>query len=306
MKNIEFYYAKDTRGQDFSIAHLYEHIFIAEFLKQISQLGFYTGLWGWISGETFYNGALIISCGFYDKRAAKKFKTFINKKLTITEDIFNQQISVVEAEDKVNLDFNKNQVLAELKKIDAVGFLDMQNDNFLKQFEPISREPKSPIFKRSNNPRAFETFTIGIACKSQNPKDEIIFLRLTPIISNKLDRLITENQAFKQNHFDLSRSKYGKLIMGVEFIIRKNQSSTEKIKKLTEKILNDKKILYQKSNLKKYIAQFAAKDNFSHLTEHYFKATGILTSRKTIAKNFTPKNIYKILKNIEVIVTKSK
>lgn len=275
--------------------HLFEHLFIDNFLDYLQKNDVNPGLFGWIDGRVIQN-YVFIDANFYTQKAAMLFDKYIKKDLTFTEQQISQSLQTVETEMRSTAIFNKKILIEDLTAIA------MQCWN-IKQKARIASSKKDISFAK--NKKDYRDITITVELRSKVLDLQKLFLRVYVIILDLLDIKLKKSLPFySRGHSPIT--VLDGLPSGIKVATIKNDiKNIEEIQGICQKTIDNFNVKQNIIAIKRHFSIFANEPLLQNLMIHYYQYADIITNNQEITKLATQKNLQKLFRNIRITVNKT-
>lgn len=293
-------------GIDVDVAHIYEHLIIQTFRRSLEDHGYSKYLFGWVSGHTFKD-VLFIEYGMYNPEVEKAFKKFMSKPQRINYAFLDNELLRVQAEEKMSIDtLNKDALLDQLRRLDSMKFLDHEQDiDTLYTNRPIETQHSNIISMRKSRSK-FQEITVTVGARNMTAEEKLAFLRLSPILHEAIDNCLFALGSYaNESSWAIDKPAHSGMLVAAIHTIRRNSYTKKQLEEsllgsisaLTTEIKNHPK------ELRHYISGFLTTPNWNSFPVDYFRNTGIITSKRNIAKSLTLETITTLMSKIEVAVS---
>jgi hypothetical protein len=291
---------------DDTVAHLYEHLFIAKFKKLLADKYKIITPYGWLDGETF-SDVIFLDFGFYQNEVKQLFESYTQSDHVFTHDEIQHELKRMGAELGVKLEpKDYNQVTEELRKIDEIGFTDV------KKMDPVILDATafrgSKIISEKAAKQSYVDYTVTAGLTDLTLEESLVFLRSLPIIYDLIDSIVYAQEAYGDTKsYPLSNTQNTMGAMAI-YTFQKDSFSEEKLLK------NLKTAFFQFGQMNRdlfgewlqaYLKSFVNAKNWHTLTIDYYRYTGILTSREAVVAKMTPEAVLDLFSKLTFEITKT-
>jgi hypothetical protein len=291
----------DVSGCDFGVAHVFEHLFIRGFEDFLEERGVICGLWGWCIGETFRD-VIFMDCGFYADGVNELFDDYVGAKKMFAEDSIREEVERIGAEDEKRMVFDMTKLKGELRRIEALRWVDLDKNKVVKYFEKNNRGGNQIIAAKKGG--EFVNFSIvvmlGLGGQRINAQ---LYLRMTPIIMDNVTRAAYEFGAYEVDDCPLAE-KDGRLYSIISYRVRADKYDVMAIKSAVRDRLRGVDFSKHEDDVAKYIAAFRDDPAWTDFPIGLFRHAGFLISRGEIADVFGPRRIQQVWDKLEFRVRK--
>ncbi|HSE29315.1 MAG TPA: hypothetical protein VLA77_01895 [Candidatus Saccharimonadales bacterium] len=258
MKTI--FFTKNYKPHNWDIAHLYEHIVIANLEDTLAKKGFVPDIDFFIFANTFSGHLIKLSFVFYDDNTISVFKESL-KNLQPPEDVqITAAIKEVEAEDACRINFEIDALKDALNKLynndwqKTSNFKDPQDADH----ENLDYYKFIPALENFNGLRI--KIKLPKTAYGQNDENLAIFTRLSVILADTISReLRKKTYAYCKMSDTLQEKESTTVTAG--YLISKTFSKKE-VLKLARESITQKKLHPKYKQIKNHIAVWAK--NYKH------------------------------------------
>jgi hypothetical protein len=291
---------------DDTVAHLYEHLFIARFKKLLIEKYKIITPYGWLDGEAF-SDVVFLDFGFYQNEAKQLFESYVQSDHVFTHDEIQHELKRMGAELGLKLEpKDYNQVTEELRKIDKIGFTD------IKEVDPAILDTRdfkgSKIILEKAAKQSYVDYTVTAGLTDLTLEESLVFLRSLPIIYDLIDSVVYDQEAYGDTKsYPLINTQNTMGAMAI-YTFQKDYFSEEKLLK------NLKTAFFQFGQMNRnvfeewlqaYLKSFVNVKNWHTLTIDYYRYTGILTSREAVVAKMTPEAVLDLFSKLTFEITKT-
>lgn len=293
-------------GIDFDVAHIYEHLIIQTFRRSLRDLGFSQYLFGWVNGETFHD-VLFIEYGIYNPKIEKAFKKFMSKPQRINFEYLDNELVRIQAEEMRTIDaLDKDALIEQLRHLDNEPFLD-HDHNIETVFtqRPTDHAP-SEIISMHNSKSDFKDITVMLGAQNMTAEEKLAYLRFAPILHEVIDDCLFALGAYAANSsWAIDKPTHNGMLIAAIHTIRRGSYTNKQVEQGLLDSLSALKTDLQNhpKELRHYIDGFVTTPNWNSFPIDYYRHTGIITSKKNIAKSFTPAILNTLIPKIKVSVS---
>ncbi len=290
----KFYLYKLISDCDNEAAHIYEHLFLRAAQQALVEAGFAPGLYGWQNGAT-YRDIILLECGFYDPKATKIFAEFLQQPVEFDPANIAQAVAVISAEYRGQLTYDPAVLAAELARIAARPFFDLEKTPILTRFSREKARAGSKIVQVKSQKDHYHKIALNFAYRQNNLEEIALLFRLWPILYDQLATLINQLGGYIVNvHAPSFNPQSDWLTMGVEVGFKKGLVSKPILLQKIKRLQRDFDFAQHRQALQTYAREFRDNIDFAHIPEEIFERTGALVSRQKIAALLTPENAERV------------
>ncbi len=291
---------------DDTVAHLYEHLFIARFKKLLIEKYKIITPYGWLDGEAF-SDVVFLDFGFYQNEAKQLFESYVQSDHVFTHDEIQHELKRMGAELGLKLEpKDYNQVTEELRKIDKIGFTD------IKEVDPAILDTRdfkgSKIILEKAAKQSYVDYTVTAGLTDLTLEESLVFLRSLPIIYDLIDSVVYDQEAYGDTKsYPLSNTQNTMGAMAI-YTFQKDSFSEAKLLK------NLKTAFFQFGQMNRdlfeewlqaYLKSFVNAKNWHTLTIDYYRYTGIITSREAVVAKMTPEAVLDLFSKLTFEISKT-
>lgn len=299
-------YHLNVHDFDHEVAHLYEHLLIESFTKQLRDNKLPVFLSGWVSGQTF-NEIMFIEAGFYNQSAAEFFDNYMTRGGRIDWSLVDTMLNCIQSEARAKAVSIDNELLqSQLKTLDAAAFALIDTDTADPCYYPIDRHSKSSasVITLKPSKKNFRDITILFGATELTTDEKLAFLRMTPFIRHFIDTMMVTVGAHKQEWgHTVDRPQDGLMDLDI-YTIHRSRVSAGEIEKLLAEHLYEliSEVTAYPEALQQYADIFVNESRWEDFPIQYFKWSGIVASRTSIAAALTQENVASVLEKLQFSV----
>lgn len=291
-------YTTSTKGYQWEVAHLFEHLVINGFYKLAQEQGYNTALIGWIDADTFED-RIYLDVGFYDKKVANLYASYMNNLPVFNDSEIETCMGIMMAEDRALYVVTDKEVLKQaINELSRKGWVEEGSIVTQTQFGELLRSSKATA--------KFRDITIGIYADNLTEDEQKLFLRFEVLLNDIFTHAIGSN--FNGYCRGVSPVQKDNHIISALLVctVAKGAATTQQIRALLEKALVDFDTSKNIDQIDAHFRAFSEVPLWKNLAISYYRWTGINTTTQEIASLANRSNIDSLLSKIKIVVRPSR